>query len=54
MKIRVKAYDLVTLFADTSKKRREKIRKKYGFTQRDVRVIYRNLCKGKWRVMVSN
>lgn len=50
-KIRVKAYDLVTLFADTSKKRREKILRKYGFTQKDIKIIYKNLCKGKWKVI---
>lgn len=52
-KLVINAYDLVTLYADTSKKRRERIMRKYGLTHRDAKRLYRTLCMGKWKVVSS-
>ncbi len=52
-KLVINAYDLVTLYADTSKKRRERIMRKYGLSHRDAKRLYRTLCMGKWRVVSS-
>lgn len=51
MKVRMKMGDVVALLVSESKKKREKIMKKYGLSENDVKALYRSLCGKNWRVL---
>ncbi len=51
MRVRIKMGDAVTLLVSECKKKREKVMKKYGLSEEDVKALYRSLCEKRWRVL---